>query len=524
MSFTVPGYEVGQLLGFGSHGQVWRGQVARVGTPVALKRITAPDRATARAARAEAALLSALSHPHLIELRECVVLEDAVVLVLELADGGSLAELLSRRNRLTPAEVAASLSPIGAALAHAHNEGIQHGDLSASNVLFTSAGHPKLADLGIARMFGAGFDAIGTPAYVDPVVAAGGAAGAASDVFSLAAVALHALTGRGPWQNGADESVEQVLSVAATGVIDDLTGRLADYPAEMAKVLVRALDAEPHRRGTAAEFALDLRAATQPAQVVLSAGRARSTVGRHSVDRDRQAPESSRPASPAMPSAMPPERPTFSRPRAGDPDRLPADLTHISRPQVRASAVEPTAIGGIRHLLHQRRVQFAIGMSAAAIVGAALVLSGLVHLGSDRTDAAPGPGRRSSTTVAAPQLLARIDSLRSQAFEQRKPELLDSVYASTALVAQDVAQLHDRVPTDCQLVGMVTEYRDVTTIAQSPTRIELTATATLSPAELRCHGATRSRTAAAGPTKMRLVLTASGTDGSFAIASVQLDS
>src|SRR2546427_529411 len=177
MSFTVPGYEVGQLLGFGSHGQVWRGQVARVGTPVALKRITAPDSATARAARAEAALLSALSHPHLIELRECVVLENAVVLVLELADGGSLAELLSRRNRLTPAEVAASLSPVGAALAHAHNEGVLHGDVSASNVLFTPAGYPKLADLGVARMFGAGFDALGTPAYVDPVVAAGGAAG-----------------------------------------------------------------------------------------------------------------------------------------------------------------------------------------------------------------------------------------------------------------------------------------------------------------------------------------------------------
>ena len=178
---------------------------------------------------------------------------------------------------------------------------------------------------------------------------------------------------------------------------------------------------------------------------------------------------------------------------------------------------------GVRHLLHQRRVQFAIGMSAAAIVGAALVLSGLVHFGSDRANAAPGPGRRSSTTVAAPQLLARIDSLRSQAFEQRRPELLDSVYASPALVAQDVAQLNARVPTDCQLVGLVTSYRDITTIAQSPTRIELTAIASLAPTELRCHGASRSRSAAAGPTKLRLVLTATGTDGSFAIASVQPD-
>jgi serine/threonine protein kinase len=520
MSFTVPGYEVGQLLGFGSHGQVWRGQLAGVGTPVALKRIAAPDSATALAARAEAALLATLSHPHLIELREFVVLDDAVVLVLELADGGSLAELLSRRNRVTPAEVAASLSPIGAALAHAHNEGVLHGDLSASNVLFTSAGYPKLADLGVARMFGASFDAIGTPAYVDPVVAAGGAAGAASDVFSLAAVALHALTGRGPWQTDADESAEQVLSAAATGVIDDLAGRLADCPAEMASVLVRALDAEPHRRGTAAEFALDLRAATQTAQVVLSAGRTRPTVGRHSVERDRRAPESSRGAG----SAVPPERPTFSRPRPTESDRLPADLTHISRPQVRSSVVEPIASRGIRPFLHQRRVQFAIGISGVAILGVAFVFSGLVHFGSHRADAASGVPDRSSTTVPAPQLLAQIDSLRSQAFAQRRPELLGSVYASTALLTQDVAQLNARVPTDCRLVGLVTSYRHVTTIAQSPTRIELTAEASLASAELRCHGAVHSRTAAAGPTTMRIVLAATGTDGSFAIASVRLGS
>ena len=63
---------------------------------------------------------------------------------------------------------------------------------------------------------------IGTPAYLDPVVAAGGAAGAASDVFALGAVALHALTGAGPWQRPGEPaaSAEQVLAVAATGQID----------------------------------------------------------------------------------------------------------------------------------------------------------------------------------------------------------------------------------------------------------------------------------------------------------------
>jgi serine/threonine protein kinase len=513
MSFTVPGYEVGQLLGYGSHGEVWRGHVAGVGTPVALKRIMVADNATARAARAEAALLSALSHPHLIELREFVVLDGAVVLALELADGGSLSELLGRRDRLTPAEVAASLSPIAAALAHAHDEGVLHGDISASNILFTPAGYPKLADLGVARMFGASNDAIGTPAYVDPVVAAGGAAGAASDVFSLAAVALHALTGRGPWQTRDDESV----ATAATGAIDDLSGRLAHCPADMTKVLVRGLDPEPHRRGTAAEFALDLRAATRTAPVVLSAGRSTPAVGRHSADRDRRAPASQ----PETRPTATPGRPSFIRPQLTEGDRLPADLTHISRPQVRPPTLEPTPKGGVRRFLRQRRVQVVGAVLVAASFGGAFVFSGLVQFGGSHAAVAP---RTRPAAVTAPQLLARLDSVRTHAFEQRRPELLDAVYASPALFAQDVAQLNARVPTGCQLVGLVTSYRDITTIAQTPTRVELTAVATLSPAELRCQGATRSRTAAAGPTKMRLVLTASGSDGTFGIASLQLDS
>jgi serine/threonine protein kinase len=255
MTLTVPGYEVGELLGYGSHGEVWSGRVAGSGQPVALKRIEVQSNQTARSARSEAALLSALSHPNLIGLREFVAIDFAVVLVLELAAGGSLADLLRRRDRLTPAEVAATLSPIAAALAHAHDEGVLHGDISAANVLFSEAGQPKLTDLGLARVLGSEGQPIGTPAYVDPVVAAGGAAGAASDVFSLAAVALHALTGSGPWQQpGGTASVDEILAIAAHGVICDLPIRLSDCPAEMSAVLMRALDPEPHRRGSAAEF------------------------------------------------------------------------------------------------------------------------------------------------------------------------------------------------------------------------------------------------------------------------------
>src|SRR4051812_44480850 len=290
MGFTVPGYQVDQLLGFGSHAEVWSGRAVATGEPVALKRIVLPgnddpDRLAelVEAARAEAALLTVLEHPSLIRLHQYVQTTAAAVLVMELAEGGALAQLLRRRDRLTPAEVAAALSPVASALAFVHAAGVLHGDVSAANVLFTAAGHAKLADLGVARMLSGhtGADrALGTPAYVDPVLAAGGTAGPYSDVFSLAAVALHCLTGAGPWQVDSQGDVPAMLARAATGTIEDLDGRLVACPPSMAAVLRRALDPEPHRRGSAAGFALDLGASVPRGPVVLTAGRIPPRVGR----------------------------------------------------------------------------------------------------------------------------------------------------------------------------------------------------------------------------------------------------
>jgi serine/threonine protein kinase len=90
--WTVPGYVVESLLGRGASGEVWQARVAQTGEPVALKRLALADPAQAGVARAEAAVLSALNHPHLIRLHELVRASDAVVLVLDLADAGSLAD------------------------------------------------------------------------------------------------------------------------------------------------------------------------------------------------------------------------------------------------------------------------------------------------------------------------------------------------------------------------------------------------------------------------------------------------
>jgi serine/threonine protein kinase len=218
---SVPGYVLQALLGRGSAGEVWRAVPRSGGEAVAVKLLLDGD--PERQAR-EAVLLGSLDHPHLVRLREVVHQPrrggpPGVALVLDLLEGGSLAALLARRGRLRPGEVVTTVAPVAAAVAHAHAQGVVHGDLSPGNVVFTAEGRPILTDLGVARLLGQEAAVEVTPAYVDPTVARGGAVGPASDVFGLAAAAFHALTGVAPW-NGA--TPEDVLAVASAGLLPDL--------------------------------------------------------------------------------------------------------------------------------------------------------------------------------------------------------------------------------------------------------------------------------------------------------------
>ncbi|SET05092.1 serine/threonine-protein kinase [Geodermatophilus poikilotrophus] len=265
---VVPGYRLEELLGRGGSGEVWRAVPRSGGAPVAVKLLVAGD--AERQAR-EAALLGELDHPHLVRLHEVVHGprrggQPRVALVLDLLPGGSLAALLARRGRLRPGEVVTALAPVAAALAHAHERGVVHGDLSPGNVVFTAEGRPVLTDLGVARVLGEEAAGELTPAYVDPTVARGGAPGPESDVFGVAAAAFHALTGVAPW-NAATPA--DTLRVAADGVLPDLAELAPDAPADLLAVIARGLSPDPHDRGSAAAFALDLRHACRPEPVRL---------------------------------------------------------------------------------------------------------------------------------------------------------------------------------------------------------------------------------------------------------------
>jgi hypothetical protein len=477
------GYVVERWLGAGGSSDVWQARASASGARVALKRISVQDDEGRARAHAEGALLSALDHPNLVRLHDLIEVDDAVVLVLDLAEAGSLADLLAARIRLTPGEVITAIAPVAAALAHLHEAGVVHGDVSAANILFTVGGVPMLADVGVARLTGDARDAEATPAYVDPEVAAGGVPTAPSDVFMLGGVALHALTGRAPWP--AEGPPAAAWSVAA------VADRLAAANESMAASVVRALAPDPQRRGTAADLALDLAHSVPAVAVDFAAGRVPAG----------PAGEWTGPRHAAVPPGDPPPTRLVARPRPV-----------IPRPPPRG----------------RRRVPVLVAIAAAGLLGCA----GVAWAGID----SGGPGRppvatsqlrpqveANTPTVVVPSEavppdrsvdrldwlaeLHRLDALRSRAFANRRPSLLRRVYWPGRLLQADLASLARLVPPGCRLTGAHTRYRRVD-VASGEQRAVVTAAATMAASRLICPGrATRHAPAAAA--RLRIVLTRS---------------
>src|SRR5258706_9633102 len=162
----------------------------------ALRSTIAPSSPFASHLAREAGLLAKLHHDNILELYDFVRTEAAMWLVLEYVDGVSLAEVLSKSERLTLHGAIAIGLEIAKALGHAHERGIIHRDIKPANVLVSRRGEIKLVDFGIAhddRVPSSpepleGGSTFGTPAYMSPEQILGEPLDARTDIFSLGIV------------------------------------------------------------------------------------------------------------------------------------------------------------------------------------------------------------------------------------------------------------------------------------------------------------------------------------------------
>ena len=204
-------YRLISVIGQGAMGTVWRGRDEMLGRDVAIKKIILSvdlderEHAELKAlAMEEARATAVLNHPGVITVFDVIEHDQAPVIVMELIEGESLAEILRTRVLLPWRRVAEIGVAMADALAVAHEAGIVHRDLKPANVLVAGR-RVVITDFGIARRSGertAGRpgEASGTPAFMAPEQAENAAASPAADLWSLGATLFNAVEGKPPFE------------------------------------------------------------------------------------------------------------------------------------------------------------------------------------------------------------------------------------------------------------------------------------------------------------------------------------
>ncbi|MGV9598585.1 protein kinase domain-containing protein [Streptosporangium sandarakinum] len=250
-------------IGAGGMGSVWRARHRDTGEIVAVKLLRdglAGDEDLVLRFVQERNVMRSLRHPNIVTLRDFVIEGERLALVMDLVEGGDLRALLRRRGTLPPAEAAGLMAQVAEALAAAHALGIVHRDVKPGNVLLDGAtGRTRLTDFGVARIVhGPGLtrttSIIGTPSYLSPEVADGGAATPAVDVYAAGLILYELLAGRPPFVG---EHPMALLRLHATAA----PRRLPGMPDPLWRIISDCAAKDPAGRPHAGEVAAALRGA-----------------------------------------------------------------------------------------------------------------------------------------------------------------------------------------------------------------------------------------------------------------------
>jgi tRNA A-37 threonylcarbamoyl transferase component Bud32 len=259
----VPGYEVGDELGRGAMGAVYKGRHLKLNRAVALK-VTLGDVDGPALIRflAEAEAVAAVKHENVVQVYDYGESGGRPYMALEFCPGGSLAARLRAAGPMPPEAAAALVAGVAAGVGAAHAAGIVHRDLKPANVLLADGGRPKVADFGIAKRHGVELTqtlaVMGTPAYMAPEQAQGGAkfVGPPADVWALGVILYECLAGARPF---AGTTTDEVLDRVLTAAPERLRGRAPGTPRDLELVCLRCLQKDPaDRYPTATDVAADL--------------------------------------------------------------------------------------------------------------------------------------------------------------------------------------------------------------------------------------------------------------------------
>lgn len=227
---------------------------------------------------AEARVMAAIEHPHVVTLYDAGVVGQCPYLAMRLVPGGDLAERIQKHGPMTDlTEVLTLMAGIADGVGAFHQAGYLNRDIKPANILLELDGSPRIADFGLAIPLGQANDGdgiAGTPSYLAPEQVRQEALTVQSDLFALGATLFFAVTGRPPFDGPTPEAIAaEVAQAVAPPFVD-----LGDHPQAqgLATIIRHCMEIAPaDRYRNAGEVVADCRAVLAGRNPEFSGGRQR---------------------------------------------------------------------------------------------------------------------------------------------------------------------------------------------------------------------------------------------------------
>jgi eukaryotic-like serine/threonine-protein kinase len=215
---------------------------------------------------------AAFSHPNIVPVFAVEEHDEFLCFVMSYIEGETLASRVERMGPLGTSEAARLMREAGWALGYAHSRGVVHRDVKPENILLERAtGRALIADFGIARSSAsadlaltAGGSVLGSPLYMSPEQASGDSVDGRTDLYSLGATIIYALTGRPPFEAA---TARGLLAKQLTEPAPRIQSLRPDVPDALAAIVDRCLAKEPTQRfpsGEALVEAVEAAGAARP--------------------------------------------------------------------------------------------------------------------------------------------------------------------------------------------------------------------------------------------------------------------
>ncbi|KAF5380735.1 hypothetical protein D9757_007156 [Collybiopsis confluens] len=205
-SRSLHDYQLGDSLGKGAFGQVYRALNWATGETVAIKQIALDNIPSSQLSSimSEISLLKNLRHPNIVKYKGFVKTRMHLYIILEFCENGSLAQIGKRFGKFPENLVGVYVNQVLEGLCYLHDQGVIHRDIKGANILTNKDGTVKLADFGVASSTttpssSSSADVVGSPYWMAPEVIEQSGATTASDIWSLGCVVIELLDGSPPY-------------------------------------------------------------------------------------------------------------------------------------------------------------------------------------------------------------------------------------------------------------------------------------------------------------------------------------